>query len=225
MVPKTKISDEIGFAEPVAVWRVTGTARTDSRFEAAHDADLTEFVGRTQEIGLLLDRWGRARSGEGQVVLISGEAGIGKSRILREFTGRLGGDGCLMLRYQCSPHEINAAFHPVIDEVEAIRRVDPAQLDQLLHPTFDPDAERHVLARGLPASPGAVCGRIVFTAEDAEKTKSGPIQFQKFHRFLRGQCPDRFARKSGCRAKPTACELSRPRSPQRSTGVVISRSV
>ncbi|MFQ5566831.1 MAG: adenylate/guanylate cyclase domain-containing protein, partial [Paracoccaceae bacterium] len=106
-----------GFAEPVAVWRVTGTVRTGSRFEAAHGAGLTEFVGRRQEIGLLLDRWSRAGDGEGQVVLLSGEAGIGKSRILREFTAGLG-DGCALLRYQCSPHEINAAFHPVIGEIE-----------------------------------------------------------------------------------------------------------
>jgi class 3 adenylate cyclase/predicted ATPase len=108
-----------GFADPVAVWRVIGTARTDSRFEAAHSDGLIEFVGREQEIGLLLDRWGRARSSEGQVVLVSGEAGIGKSRILREFTERMGGNGCLMLRFQCSPHESNAAFHPVIAEIEA----------------------------------------------------------------------------------------------------------
>ena len=114
-----------GFAEPVAVWRVTGAARTDSRFEAAHDAGLTGFVGREHEIGLLLDRWGRARSGECQVVLVSGEAGIGKSRILREFIERLAGDAYRILRYQCSPHEINAAFHPVIVEVEATAAFQP----------------------------------------------------------------------------------------------------
>jgi len=114
-----------GFAEPVAVWRVTGAAHSASRFEAAHDSGLIEFVGREHEIGLLLDRWGRARSGEGQVVLVSGEAGIGKSRILREFTAKLGGDGCLMLRYQCSPHQVNAAFHPVIGEVEATAGLQP----------------------------------------------------------------------------------------------------
>lgn len=108
-----------GFSKPVAAWRVTGTARTHSRFEAAHGAKLTEFVGREQEIGLLVDRWGRAKSGEGQVVLIVGEAGIGKSRILREFASHLGDEGYQMLRYQCSPHEINTAFHPVIAEIEA----------------------------------------------------------------------------------------------------------
>ena len=62
------------------------------------------------------------------------------------------------------------------------------------------------------------------SASVTENTKSGPIQFQKFHRFLRGQCPDRFARTSGWREKPTAAGFRRPRASQRSTGVVISRS-
>ncbi|MGR3717887.1 MAG: ATP-binding protein, partial [Thermohalobaculum sp.] len=154
-----------GFAAPVAVWRVTGTARTDSRFEAAHDAGLTEFVGREHEIGLLLERWGRARSGEGQVVLVSGEAGIGKSRILREFTirltGRLGGNGCLMLRYQCSPHQINAAFHPVTAEVEATAGLQPDdsvetrqdKLDDHLGSVFGDPGEAAALIASLLSLP------------------------------------------------------------------------
>jgi class 3 adenylate cyclase/predicted ATPase len=114
-----------GFAEPVAVWRVTDTARTGSRVESTHEAELTEFIGRSHEIGLLLDRWDRARNGEGQVVLISGEAGIGKSRILREFITRLGFQDHRMLRYQCSTHEVNAAFNPVITEIETTAGFQP----------------------------------------------------------------------------------------------------
>ncbi len=150
-----------GFGAPVAVWRVTGTARSGSRFEAAHGAGLTGFVGREHEIGLLLDRWRHARSGEGQVVLVSGEAGIGKSRILREFTGRLDGDGCLMLRYQCSPHEVNAAFHPVIAEVEVAaeflpddppdRRLD--KLERHLGATFGDPGESLPLIAALLSLP------------------------------------------------------------------------
>jgi class 3 adenylate cyclase len=126
-----------GFAEPVPVWRVRGIARTGSRFEAAHGDRLTEFIGRAHEIGLLLDRWRQAAAGEGQVVLLSGEAGIGKSRILREFTLRLGDDhGRRALRYQCSPHEINAAFQPLIAEIETAAGFGPddtaeARLDKL----------------------------------------------------------------------------------------------
>ncbi len=150
-----------GFADPVAVWRITGTARTDSRFEAAHSAGLIEFVGREQEIGLLLDRWGRARSNEGQVVLVSGEAGIGKSRILREFTARLGSNGYFMLRYQCSPHGINAAFRPVIAEVEATADFEPDdpvetrqdKLDDYLDSLFGDPGEAAPLIASLLSLP------------------------------------------------------------------------
>ncbi|MEE8187877.1 MAG: adenylate/guanylate cyclase domain-containing protein [Kiloniellales bacterium] len=107
-----------GFADPVSAWRVLGERRVESRFEAAHGAALTDFVGRTQEIGLLLDRWKHAKTGEGQVVLLSGEAGIGKSRILREFREQLREEPHLALRYQCSPHQVNAAFHPIVEQLQ-----------------------------------------------------------------------------------------------------------
>jgi class 3 adenylate cyclase/predicted ATPase len=150
-----------GFAEPVAVWRVTGAARAGSRFEAAHETDLTELVGRTHEIGLLLDRWDRARSGEGQVVLVSGEAGIGKSRILREFISRLGGQDHRILRYQCSAHEVNAAFQPVIAEIETtagFQPDDPAttrrdKLDRHLAAAFGKAGEAAPLIAGLLSLP------------------------------------------------------------------------
>ncbi|WP_108659911.1 AAA family ATPase [Acuticoccus kandeliae] len=108
-----------GFAAPVAMWRVTGIARTESRFDALHGGTLTEFVGREHEIGLLNDRWRQARGGEGQIVLLSGEAGIGKSRILREVASGFASEDCTVLRLQCSPHEVNAAFAPAIAEIEA----------------------------------------------------------------------------------------------------------
>jgi len=107
-----------GFVDPVALWRVAGLARTGSRFEAQHGGGLTAFVGRAHDISLMQDRWRLARDGEGQVVLLSGEAGIGKSRALREFNHNLDGTARRVLRYQCSPHETNAAFQPVIAEIE-----------------------------------------------------------------------------------------------------------
>ena len=78
-----------GIAESVQVWRVTAPTNVESRFEARQRAGLTTLVGREHEIGLLLERWAQAKEGDGQVVLLSGEAGIGKSRIteaLREQT-------------------------------------------------------------------------------------------------------------------------------------------
>lgn len=150
-----------GFAEPVAVWRVVRAARTDSRFDALHGALLTEFVGRAHEIDLLRDRWQRARDGEGQAVLVSGEAGIGKSRILREFTVGLDGAPCRILRYQCSPHEVNAAFQPIVSEIEAASetsRDDPPdrRLDALeshLAAVFDDPAEAAPLIAALLSLP------------------------------------------------------------------------
>src|SRR6185312_3895505 len=80
-----------GFSEPVPVWRVLGTSSVDSRFEALRAAT-TPLIGRDEELELLLRRWRQAASGEGRVVLLSGEPGIGKSRIAQTVADRLGGE-------------------------------------------------------------------------------------------------------------------------------------
>ncbi|MCP4327854.1 MAG: AAA family ATPase [Alphaproteobacteria bacterium] len=108
-----------GFEDPIPVWRVSGVGSVVSRFDALHGSGLTDFVGRTHEIGLLEDRWRQAQNGEGQVVLLSGEAGIGKSRIMREFALARTAEERQILRYQCSPHEVHAAFHPIVTELSA----------------------------------------------------------------------------------------------------------
>jgi class 3 adenylate cyclase/predicted ATPase len=108
-----------GFKDPVQVWSVTGRAETSSRFEAQHGSGLTQFVGRSQELALLEERLRQARGGEGQAVLLSGEAGIGKSRILREFLERRGASGGGLVQLQCASHETNTAFHPFIAELSA----------------------------------------------------------------------------------------------------------
>jgi predicted ATPase/class 3 adenylate cyclase len=107
-----------GFAQPVGAWRVLGLASAESRFEAMHATGLTPLVGREHELGLLLERWSLARGGEGQVVLLSGEAGIGKSRISRALLERLGDETYTRLRYYCSPYHTNSALHPVIEQLE-----------------------------------------------------------------------------------------------------------
>src|SRR3954447_24881424 len=108
-----------GIAEPVHAWRVERLAVTESRFDAHHTATgLTPLVGRDEELDLLLRRWSQAQDGEGQVVSLSGEPGIGKSRVLSALRERLEAQGVQALRFQCSPYYVNSAFSPIIDNLE-----------------------------------------------------------------------------------------------------------
>ena len=107
-----------GFATPISVWRVTGAIAADSRFEAVHTGRLTRFVGRQQELELLKERWARASEGEGQVVLLTGQAGIGKSRLTHALMDHLAGMAHTRLSYQCSPYHANSALHPFIAQLE-----------------------------------------------------------------------------------------------------------
>jgi class 3 adenylate cyclase len=107
-----------GIAEPVQAWRVLRVGDAASRFEGSRGEQLTPLVGREHEIGLLLDRRQLAYEGEGQMVLLSGEPGIGKSRMLTELRQRLERQGVQALRLQCSPYYVNHAFWPSIDNFE-----------------------------------------------------------------------------------------------------------
>jgi class 3 adenylate cyclase/tetratricopeptide (TPR) repeat protein len=108
-----------GIAEPVHAWRVERTLVTESRFDASRGGDaLTPLVGRDEELDLLSRRWSQAKDGEGQVVLLSGEPGIGKSRILNALRQRLEAQAVHALRFQCSPYYVNSAFWPIIDNFE-----------------------------------------------------------------------------------------------------------
>ena len=113
-----------GFAEPLAAWRVEGEGRAEGRFEALHGEHLTPLVGREHELGILLERWAWAKDGDGQVVLLSGEPGIGKSRVIRTLRERLGDEPHTPLSNYCSPHHTNSALHPVIDLLERAARLD-----------------------------------------------------------------------------------------------------
>jgi class 3 adenylate cyclase/predicted ATPase len=107
-----------GFDEPVRAWRVLGPSRTGDRFEALHAERLTPLVGREEEVGLLLGRWRLAKDGDGQVVLLGGEPGVGKSRLVLALRERLRGERHACFRYQCSPHHTNSALYPVIEQLE-----------------------------------------------------------------------------------------------------------
>ncbi len=107
-----------GIAGPVRAWAVLRARSVESRFEALHTTGLTVLVGREEELELLLRRWARAKAGEGQVVLLSGEAGIGKSRLTAALLERLAGEPHTRLRYFCSPQHTNSALYPIIGQLE-----------------------------------------------------------------------------------------------------------
>jgi class 3 adenylate cyclase/predicted ATPase len=120
-----------GMPGPARVWRVVRERPAATRFEATHPAGGAEaLVGRDQEVALLLDRWELAKAGDGQVVLLSGEAGIGKSRIGQALCERIAADRHRAVRYQCSPFHVNSALQPVIAHLEhacGIGREDSAE--------------------------------------------------------------------------------------------------
>jgi class 3 adenylate cyclase len=111
-----------GFAEPLAAWRVEGEGRAEGRFEALHGERLTPLVGREHELGILLERWAWAKDGDGQVVLLAGEPGIGKSRVIRALRERLD-EAYTPLSNYCSPYHTNSALHPVIGLLERASRI------------------------------------------------------------------------------------------------------
>ena len=125
-----------GIDGPVRAWTALRPASIESRFEALHASGLTELVGREEEFDLLLRRWSRAKTGEGQVVLLSGEAGIGKSRLTAALLERIATEPHTRLRYFCSPQHTDSALYPIISQMERAARLahgDTAQvkLDKL----------------------------------------------------------------------------------------------
>ena len=99
-------------------WAALRPSSVESRFEALHASGLTALVGREEELELLLRRWSKAKSGEGQVVLLSGEAGIGKSRLTAALLENLASEPHTRLRYFCSPQHTDSAFYPIISQME-----------------------------------------------------------------------------------------------------------
>jgi class 3 adenylate cyclase/DNA-binding SARP family transcriptional activator len=126
-----------GLPQSVEVWQVRGATAGVSRFEARRRGALTPFVGRQEEIDLLMRRWDQAKAGEGRVVLLSGEPGIGKSRIAETLLARIEGEPHARLRYFCSPHHAHSPLHPFIAQLEQAAGFEPdsgasAKLDKLM---------------------------------------------------------------------------------------------
>jgi class 3 adenylate cyclase/predicted ATPase len=146
-----------GIGGPVRAWAALRRSTVESRFEALHASDLTELVGREEELELMLRRWSKAKEGEGQVVLLSGEPGIGKSRLTAALLERLAAEPHTRLRYFCSPQHTDSALYPIISQMEraaGFAHDDTAQarldkLDTLLAQSFTPSQDAALFAEML----------------------------------------------------------------------------
>ena len=121
-----------GITKPLRVYRVLSAKHSTTRFEAAHVSSLTPLVGRSTELNLLLDRWQKIKEADGQVVLLSGIPGVGKSRLIHELKSNIQNEPYFLLNYQCSPYHSQSAFFPVIEQIELATQLTAA----------DPDADK-----------------------------------------------------------------------------------
>jgi class 3 adenylate cyclase len=146
-----------GFAHPIDAWRVTDASAAPSRFLALHTPELSALVGRDEELELLSRRWQQVKAGHGRIVLVGGEPGIGKSRLLRAFEQRLSGDGAIILQYFCSPHRADSAFSPIVEQLERAAKFSHtdsttqrlAKLEALLAPSKASDEQVGLVANLL----------------------------------------------------------------------------
>jgi class 3 adenylate cyclase len=150
-----------GVETPLRVYCVVAESAAQSRLDVAVASGLTPLVGREHEVGLLRERWAQSRDGLGQAVLLSGEAGIGKSRLVRVLTEHVADEGALWLTLRCSPYHTNSAFYPVIAHLQRLlqwhRHETPAArlatLEQALQTASLPLAETVPLLAALLALP------------------------------------------------------------------------
>jgi predicted ATPase len=146
-----------GIVGLVRAWVALRPSAVESRFDAFHASGLTELVGREEEFDILLRRWLKAKTGEGQVVLLSGEPGIGKSRLTAAIMERVASEPHTRLRYFCSPQHTDSAFYPIIAQMEraaSFAHDDTAEakldkLDALLRPTATAPQDTALLAELL----------------------------------------------------------------------------
>jgi class 3 adenylate cyclase/predicted ATPase len=124
------LRDLKGITSPTRAWAALRASSAEGRFEAMHASGLTALVGREEESDLLLRRWSKAKTGEGEVVLLSGEAGIGKSRLTAAMLERLTSEPHTRLRYFCSPQRTDSALYPVISQLERAAALTPDDTPQ-----------------------------------------------------------------------------------------------
>ncbi|WP_445222544.1 AAA family ATPase [Bradyrhizobium sp. Pa8] len=179
-----------GFIEPVPAWRVLRESTVESRFEALHPSrGEVPLVGRESELDLLLQCWQRAKTGEGQVVLLSGEPGIGKSRVAAAFAQRLADEPHARLRYFCSPHHQDSAMHPTIAQLERaagfarddLPEIKLTKLETLFTPTHASNEDIALLAE-LLSIPTTTTGR--YAAPNLTPQRKKDLTFEALLRQL-----------------------------------------
>src|SRR5215471_4149782 len=154
--------DATSGAEPVRVWQVLGESAVASRFEALRGSALSPLIGRDEELDVLLRRWASAKAGNGQVVLVSGEPGLGKSRLVAVLGERLRAQPHLRLRYFCSPYHQDSALYPFVEQLgraagfarDEVPAANVKKLEVLLADAAPTDEDVALLAdlMSLPAS-------------------------------------------------------------------------
>ncbi|HEV8712308.1 MAG TPA: adenylate/guanylate cyclase domain-containing protein [Candidatus Binatia bacterium] len=150
-----------GISIPLSVYRVVREGEAQSRFEAAVSKGLTPLVGREEELGLLRRRWEQAKAGEGQVVLLSGEPGIGKSRLVQTLKEQATTEGATRIEFRCSAYHQNSAFYPIIEHLQRLlqfashdtSQVKLAKLQQTLAHYHFPQADTLPLLASLLSLP------------------------------------------------------------------------
>ena len=140
-----------GWVDPIPAWQVLGASGVESRFEAQHKTRLTPLIGRDEEIELLLRRWRHSKHGEGCVVVLTGQPGIGKSHIALALQERLQAEPHITLRHFCSAHHTNSALYPFIRQLERTARLERS----------DPAAEKFAKLEALLVRSGADADRVV----------------------------------------------------------------
>ena len=169
-----------GISSPVRAWAALRPALIESRFEALHATGVTELVGREEELEILLRRWLKAKSGEGQVVLLSGEPGIGKSRLAAALMERLATEPYTRLRDFCSPQHTDSALYPIISQMEraaGFAREDTRQqrldkLDALLAQTFTTQQHSALFAEMLSLPNDGRYAKLELTAQQRREQTS-----------------------------------------------------
>ena len=118
---------------PLALYRVQGEGAAHTRFEVSVQKGLIPLVGRDEELSVLQRRWEQAQAGEGQVVLLSGEPGIGKSRLMQTLKEQASAEGAICIEFRCSPYHQNSAFYPIIDHLQRLLQLAPHRDLRLVH--------------------------------------------------------------------------------------------